>query len=58
MSVVVLLTVIVGLLVRFAGLKIWQALICLVLGFYLASSSLAPSISSMTRDIGTLISGH
>jgi hypothetical protein len=57
-SVVLLLTVIVVLLVRFAGLRVWQALICVVLGFYLAGSTLAPVISSMTHDIASLISGH
>jgi hypothetical protein len=58
MSVVLLLTVIVVLLVRFAGLRVRQALICVVLGFYLAGSTLAPAISSMTHDIASLISGH
>ena len=42
-SVVFALGVVVFLLCRYAGLKVWHAAICIVLGFYLASSSLAPT---------------
>jgi hypothetical protein len=42
LSVVLALSVVVFLLCRYAALRMWHAAICIVLGFYLASSSLAP----------------
>ena len=45
LSVVAALGVLVILLCRYAGLRIWHALACITLGFYLASSSLAAEIS-------------
>ena len=56
-SVVLLLAVVVGLLVSKGGLKAGHALVCLLLGFYLASSSLAPDITKLTRNVAGLISG-
>ena len=50
-SVVSALGVVVFLLCRYAGLKVWHAAICIVLGFYLASSSLAPEMSRATHDL-------
>ena len=44
LSVTALLTVAVILLCRYARLNILHALLCIALGFYLASSSLAPEI--------------
>ena len=52
-SVVAVLGVLVILLCRYAGLRIWHALICITLGFYLASSSLAGEIHQITHDIGS-----
>jgi hypothetical protein len=40
-SFVAALGVLVILLCRYAGLRVWHALVCITLGFYLASSSLA-----------------
>ena len=51
LSVVSALGVVVFLLCRYAGLRFWHAAICIVLGFYLASSSLAPEISQVTRSL-------
>lgn len=53
-SVVVLLFILAVIFVRNGGLKITHALVCLLLGFYLASTSMAPTISSgltATADI-------
>ena len=55
LSVVSALSVVVFLLCRYAGLRLWQAAICIVLGFYLASSSLAPDISQVTRSLFHLL---
>jgi hypothetical protein len=41
-SLVLLLGVAVFLLCKYAGLKIWHAAVCVILGFYLASTSFAP----------------
>ncbi|EGX55657.1 MULTISPECIES: hypothetical protein [Streptomyces] len=53
-SVVLLLFILAVIFVRNGGLKITHALVCLLLGFYLASTSMAPTISSgltATADI-------
>jgi len=50
-SVVLALSVIVILLCRYAALRVWHAAVCIVLGFYLASSSLAPDISQITTSL-------
>ncbi|WP_329394480.1 hypothetical protein [Streptomyces melanogenes] len=55
-SAVVLLTVIVFLLVRKGGLKASHAVVSALLGFYLASSSAAPSIRQLSTRIASLIS--
>lgn len=54
-SVVAALGALVFLLCRYAGLRVWHALVCIVLGFYLASSSLAPDISQITRSLFRLL---
>ena len=55
-SAVVLLAVIVVLLIRKAGLKGGHAIVCILLGFYLASSSIAPTISDLTSSVAGMIS--
>lgn len=53
-SVVLLLFVLAVIFVRNGGLKITHALVCLLLGFYLAGTSMAPTINSgltATADI-------
>jgi hypothetical protein len=45
-SAAVLLGVFVYLLCRYAGLRSWQAAICVLFGYLLASSSLGPHIGS------------
>ena len=57
LSAVVLLAVLVYFLIRFAGLRGWQAVICILLGFFLASSSLAPYIREATRAAARFLAG-
>jgi hypothetical protein len=54
-SAVVLLAIIVFLLIRKSGLKGAHALVCVLLGFYLASSTVAPTISELTTNIAGMI---
>jgi hypothetical protein len=51
LSVLGLLAVAVFVLCRYAGLRVAHALVCILLGFYLASSSLAPDISRIVSGI-------
>ncbi|GGR17311.1 hypothetical protein ACH4U6_09335 [Streptomyces netropsis] len=55
-SAVVLLAIIVFLLVRKSGLKAGHAAVCVLLGFYLASSSVAPTLHSLTTSVTGMIS--
>jgi hypothetical protein len=57
-SVVLLLAATVAVLCRWAGLKTWHAAVCVLLGFYLARSALAPAIADLARTVAGLISGH
>jgi hypothetical protein len=50
-SVTLILGIAVILLCRYAGLRILHAVVCIVLGFYLASSSIAPEISHLTTSL-------
>ncbi|MEU0049624.1 hypothetical protein ABZ299_09320 [Streptomyces sp. NPDC006184] len=54
-SAVVLLAIIVFLLVKKSGLKGGHALVCVLLGFYLASSTVAPTISELTTNVASMI---
>jgi hypothetical protein len=56
-SVVVLLLVIVFILIKKSGLKAVHAIICMLLGFYLASSSIAPTITELTNNVAGMIGG-
>lgn len=42
LSLVFLLGIVVGVLIRYVGLKAWQAVICVLFGFLLADTGLAP----------------
>lgn len=57
LSAVVLLAALVFLLLRFAGLRTWHAVACILLGFFLASSPLAPYIRDATRAAARLLAG-
>ncbi|MGW4565280.1 hypothetical protein ACWEN3_23595 [Streptomyces sp. NPDC004561] len=54
-SAVVLLAIVVFLLIKKSGLKGGHALICMLLGFYLASSTVAPTISQLTTNVASMI---
>ncbi|MDX2706155.1 hypothetical protein OG937_17740 [Streptomyces sp. NBC_00510] len=54
-SAVLLLLIVVFLLVRKAGLKAGHAVVCVLLGFYLASSSIAPTIRDLTSNVAGMI---
>ncbi|WP_328915873.1 MULTISPECIES: hypothetical protein [unclassified Streptomyces] len=55
-SAVLLLLVVVVLLIRRSGLKAGHAVACTLLGFYLASSTVAPTISEFTSNVAGMIS--
>jgi hypothetical protein len=53
-SVVLLLLILAVIFLRSGGLKVSHALVCLLLGFFLAGTSMAPTIQSgltATADI-------
>ena len=45
----------VFLLCRYAGLRVWHAAVCVIFGFYLASSSLAPDITNIMTSLFRLL---
>lgn len=54
-SAVVLLLIIVGLLIKKSGLNGGHAIVCILLGFYLASSSVAPTIEDFNTNVAEMI---
>ncbi|NBE52484.1 hypothetical protein [Streptomyces boluensis] len=54
-SAVVLFAIIVVILVKKSGLKAGHAAVCVLLGFYLASSSIAPTISEVTTNVAGML---
>lgn len=55
-SAVVLLAITTFLLIKKGGLKAGHAIVCVLLGFYLASSSVAPTISDAVSSLAGMIS--
>ncbi|MEU0970552.1 hypothetical protein ABZ357_35995 [Streptomyces sp. NPDC005917] len=55
-SVVLLLLFLAVLFMRQGALKISHALVCVLLGFYLASTSMAPTINSGLTATADLVS--
>jgi hypothetical protein len=55
-STVVLLGVIVFIFIRKGGMRIPHAIVCALLGFYLAGTSIAPSIHSSGNSVANLLS--
>lgn len=55
MTVSIPLVVLVGAVVyiawRYMGLRVWQALVCLVFGFLLAATTAAPAIHNLITGI-------
>ena len=46
-----LMVIVVYVAYRHMGLKVWHAVVCLVLGFQLASTGAAPEISTLISGI-------
>ncbi|MER5438825.1 hypothetical protein [Streptomyces sp. NPDC002790] len=56
-SAVVLFAIIVFILIKKSGLKAGHAVVCVLLGFYLASSSVAPTIKELTTNVADMVGG-
>ena len=56
-SVVLLLFILAVIFIRNGGLKVTHALVCLLLGFYLASTRMAPTIHSGLTATADIVSG-
>ena len=56
-SLVLLLGVLVWFLVRFAALRGWHALLCVLFGFFLASTPLAPYIRDGCHALARIVAG-
>jgi uncharacterized membrane protein len=57
-SAVVLLGGLVWLLIRYAGLRLWQALVCALFGFFVASTAAAPQIQAAINAVVGVLAGH
>jgi hypothetical protein len=57
-SAVALLGVLVVLLVRYAGLRIWHAVIAALFGFFVASTAAAPQIRAALAAVLSALSGR
>lgn len=56
-SGVLLLGIVVFILFRKDGLKVSHMIVCMMFGFYLASTSIASSIRNSTDSVASFISG-
>ncbi|WP_171110834.1 MULTISPECIES: hypothetical protein [unclassified Streptomyces] len=56
-SAVLLLAIVTFLLIKKGGLKAGHAVVCTLFGFYLASSSIAPTVSQAVTSLANMISG-
>lgn len=54
-SVLAVLAVAVFVLCRYAGLRVLHAAVCILFGFYLASSSFAPDIQRFVSSLIRLL---
>ena len=57
-SIVLVLGLAVFVLCRYAALRLSHAIVCVLFGFYLASSQLAPTISAAVTTLVQLVSGR
>ena len=57
-SLVLVLGVVVWLLHRYAGLKVWHGVICALFGFFLATTSFAPEIRTTVTAIIHALTGQ
>ena len=62
MTVSIPLVVVLGAFVwlawRYMGLRTWQAILCLLLGFLLAATTAAPQIRHILHGIVRALTGH
>lgn len=58
LSLVLVLGVAVWLLHRYVGLKFWHAVICVLFGFYLATTAAAPPIRHAVHSVVVMINGQ
>ncbi|MFK4067166.1 hypothetical protein [Streptomyces sp. NPDC029674] len=56
-SVVLLLVILAAVFLRNGALKLSHAVVCLLLGFYLASTSMAPTIQDGLTATADIVSG-
>lgn len=57
-SILLLLGAAVWILHRYAGMKLWHGVICVLFGFFLASSSFAPQVRTIVTGIIAVPSGQ
>jgi hypothetical protein len=57
-SLIILLAIAVWALYRFFAMKLWHGLVCILFGFYLASSSLAPEINATVTSVIRALTGQ
>jgi F0F1-type ATP synthase assembly protein I len=55
---VVLVAVVAFIAWRFMGLRMWQLIVCLLLGFLLAATSAAPEINQVVTGVVHALTGH
>jgi hypothetical protein len=55
---VVLVAVLALVAWRYMGLRMWQLILCLLLGFLLAATSAAPAINNLVTGIVQAITGR
>jgi hypothetical protein len=58
LSLVLVLGVMVWLLYRYAGHKVWHGVICVLFGFFLATTSFAPEIRTTVTAIIHALTGQ
>lgn len=55
-SLVLLLAIVVVMLIKKSGLNAGHAVVCMLLGFYLAGSSIAPTVQETVAGVTRMIS--
>ena len=62
MEISIPLVLVVGIVVfiawRFMGLRAWQVVVCLLLGFLIAATTAAPAIQRLITGLVASLSGH
>jgi hypothetical protein len=58
LSLVLVLGIAVWVLHKYAGMKVWHGVTCVLFGFYLATSTLAPEIRTTLTAIIHALTGQ